>query len=474
MLNQQTIDAILERARDDPAWWARKVLGHDLWDSQVQILKSIRDNPETAVASCHGIGKSFTAATATLWFLSVNKPSIVITTAPTDRQVKGILWKEIRLAHKNANLPLGGRLLQQELKYAENWWAWGFTAPEYDPDRFQGFHEVNILVIADEAAGISEQIYEGIDGILSSENSRLLMIGNPTYAGGRFGKAFKTAGISKFRIDAFRTPNFTEFGITQDDIIRDTWASKIDRPLPRPYLVTPHWVAKMAKRGMNSPFYQSRVMAQFPEQDTDTLIPISWIDRAVEADLSGGAEEPNILSADIARFGGNKTILLHRKGGVARIVKRIPYADTMQVVGEIRLMAREKQVDNIRVDADGIGAGVYDRLNELREPVSEMRSGFRPLEPDKFLNNRAEWWWHLRELFEKDQIDIENDDELISQLSNIKYKLNSRGQIVIESKEDMKKRGVESPDEADTLMLAFANSVREPIRIHVRSGGRRR
>lgn len=472
MMSKQTIGALIDQARNDPAWWVRNVLGKNPWSMQVAIMESVRDNQETAVASCHGAGKSFIGANTALWFLYTHKPSIVITTAPTDRQVRGILWKEIRLSHTGALKPLGGRLLSQELKLDENWWAWGFTAPSYDPNRFQGFHERYVLVIADEAAGISEEIYEGIDGVLSSEHARLLMIGNPTNAGGRFGRAFKTPGVAKFKISAYDTPNFTHFGITQDDILSGEWQRKITEELPHPYLVTPHWVDNMAKKGIESPFYQCRVLAKFPSQEPDTLIPLDWIDAAVNRNLESDGDEPNELGVDVARFGSNETIVVHRTGNMARIVKRVQHYDTMQTAGEVRRLIHDLGVDLAKIDADGIGGGVYDRLKELKEPVAAMHSGAKARDDTKFINTRSEWWWTLRERFETGTIGIENDDDLISQLANIKYKLNSQGRIQIESKEDMRKRGVASPDLADALMLAFATSRRPPARVRVR-GNRR-
>ena len=472
MISKGMANAMLARSQQEPAWWTTNILGNNLWQTQEDIIRSVRDNHETVVASCHGAGKSYTAANVALWYLFNHKPSVVITTAPTDRQVRGILWKEIRLAHGRSRIPLGGKLLTQELKLDTNWWAWGFTAPEYDPDRFQGFHEVNILVIVDEAAGVSEQIYEAIDGVLTSEHSRLLMIGNPTSAAGRFGQSFKTPGISKFTISAFDTPNFTTFGITEEDVENGTWEEKITSDLPAPYLVTPQWVAKrFARWGKDSPLYQSRVMGRFPTQGTDTLIPLDWIDRAIKANLKPG--EPVELGVDVARYGQDESVWVLRRGSVARIHEVKAMGDTMETTGISVRGRKETGASNIKVDADGLGAGVYDRLKELGEPAIEMRSGMSASDSERFANKRAEWWWGLRERFEAGDIDIENDEELVAQLSNIKYKINSRGQIQIESKDEMRKRGLPSPDRADALMLAFAKEDRvEPIRLRARSVGR--
>ncbi len=457
ILSPHGAKVIAEKSLKDPKWWVENVLGDSLWEKQVQILESLRDNQETAVASCHGAGKSFTASRALLWFLYTHRPSVVITTAPTDRQVRGILWKEIRLAHQRAKFPLGGKMLTQELKLDSNWWAWGFTAPEHDPDRFQGFHEVNILVIVDEACGVSEQIFEAIDGILTTENARLLMIGNPTESSGRFGKAFKSSKVKKFHISAYDTPNFTELGITESDMLDGSWEQKMQgKEVPRPYLVTPFWIYNRALPwGVDSQIYKSRVLGEFPEGGDDTLIPLSWVERALSRDPDFSGEKA--LGVDVARYGSDETVFVKREGNHARIHQVIAGADTMAVTGQIVMAHRATQAEFLRVDADGVGAGVADRLKEQGKPVVEMRSGFKASDSERFANKRAEWWWSLRERFEKDNITINEDDELIFQLTNIKYKINSRGQILIESKDEMKHRGLKSPDRADALMLAFAD-----------------
>lgn len=457
----ETAQTLLTRGQADPVWWIRAVLGDTLWAEQARIVESVRDNRETAVRSCHGTGKSYIAARAALWFLYTHKPSIVITTAPTDRQVRGILWKEIRAAHRRARYPLGGEILTQELKLAEDWFAWGFTAPEYDPDRFQGFHEVHILVIVDEAAGVSQEIYEAIDSILTSEHARLLLIGNPTNPTGRFADDFKTPGVAKHAISCESTPNFTAYGITREDLVTGVWEAKITGPLPAPYLITPDWAAKMIQRwGVDSQFVQARVWGEFPSAGPGTLIPLHWIEAAVERILEPIG--PGELGVDVARFGTDETVIVHRRGPVARVLKVFSQKDTMTTVGEIQTALRETRATSAKIDAVGIGAGVYDRLNELGAPVREMQSGAAAQDPERFANARAEWWWGLRERFETGDIEIEDDEDLVAQLADIKYKVNSRGQILIESKEDMKKRGRVSPDRADALMLAFAKVNDEP------------
>lgn len=445
----------------DPALWVREVLGCEPWKKQVEVLESIRDNKVTACKSCHAAGKSFVASAAALWFLYNHPRSIVITTAPTDRQVSGILWKEIRTAHQRAKVPLPGECLTQELRLDHDWWAIGFTAPEYASDKFQGFHAPYVLVIADESSGISEDIFDAIDGILTSDQSRLLMIGNPINPSGRFFKEFTTmSGAKKITISAYDTPNFTRYGITEQDLISGEWEAKVAGSLPAPYLVTPRWVADNVKRwGTDSPLYLSRVLAQFPAASDNTLIPLHWIEAAVERDLDPC--DPTQLGVDVARFGSDETVIMHRQGPKARILKTLSSTDTMETVGEIIAAIRDTRATLAKIDSVGVGAGVFDRLKEQDKPVVEMQSAASAEDKERYANARAEWWWSLRSRFESGDIDIPDDEMLITQLSGIRYKFNSRGQILIESKDEMKRRGLPSPDRADALMLVFGMTEEE-------------
>lgn len=182
--------------RDDPVGFAADVLGARLWSVQREILESVRDNERTAVRSCHASGKTFDAAVCVLWFLLTHSPSKIVTTAPTWRQVEEILWSEINRLWGRCALQFLGRCLQTKLAIGKSvddkqpdWFAIGLSTDE--PDRFQGFHSPNVLVIVDEASGVHERTYAAIEGILSTGGQmRLLLIGNPIKPVGVFHKAF--------------------------------------------------------------------------------------------------------------------------------------------------------------------------------------------------------------------------------------------------------------------------------------------
>lgn len=171
--------------KKDPVGWVQEVLGAVPWSKQREILESIRDHPKTAVRSCHGVGKSFTAGQVILAFLFNFPRSIVLSTAPTWRQVEKLVWKEVRASYRRSKVPLGGHLLPKSPAIQivqDEWYAIGLSTN--DPDRFQGFHEKYILVVVDEAAGVPEDIFEAIEGVLTSEHARLLLLGNPTSLSG--------------------------------------------------------------------------------------------------------------------------------------------------------------------------------------------------------------------------------------------------------------------------------------------------
>jgi len=452
--------ATLERFQKDPVWFCRNVLGTTPWSAQERILESVRDNPVTAVASCHGAGKSDNAGDCILWFLYSHQPSIVISTAPSDRQVRGVLWKYVGTKHAAARIPLGGRCITQELHLDRDWYAWGFTAPEYDPGKFQGFHEESILVVVDEACGVSEKIHEGIDGVLSSAHSRLLLIGNPTDPDTAFGRACKREAVSRIFISAFDTPNFTHFGVTAADIESGAWAEKVgSAEMPYPGLVTPDWVAdKFEKWGPESPLYVARVLGRFPESSTDSLIPWRLIEEAQIRTLPASGDER--LGVDPARYGDDKTVILHRKGPRARTLHVYGKRDTMETAGWVKHELDRRVGCRAQIDEIGIGAGVVDRLLEQKVDARGVNVGEAASDSEHFSNLRAELYWNLRERFESGAIDIDpHDEELASELVSIKWKPDSRGRVQIEKKEDMKERIGRSPDRAEALMLAFAEPV---------------
>ncbi|OPY64093.1 MAG: hypothetical protein A4E56_00147 [Pelotomaculum sp. PtaU1.Bin065] len=461
-ISPQEANNLISKAQRQPGWFWRDVLGFIPWRKQWEILRSVWLNQKTAVRSCHGIGKSASAARIGITFLSAYPGSVVITTAPTGRQVKMILWQEWRKAVNGSKHKLGGKLLQVSHTYDDGWYAFGFATDV--PDNFQGLHANRILIIVDEAAGIEPKIADAVDSLMTSENSRLLTIGNPTDPTGWFAGLFKDPDVKKIHVSAFDSPNFTAFGITEEDIAEGTWQEKITGPLPFPALVTPEWVAGRYKKwGPTSPAYVARVKGDFPEVGDNVIIPLTWIELAMERWKEMEEGEPRELGCDIARFGGDENVIAYRAGRKVTELDGWRKQDLMETAGRIKAGIEKHGATLAKIDTIGYGAGVYDRLNELGESVDEVEVGRSAIDKEHYADLGSELWFNVRDALDpkgEDPIGLPPDDELLGQLADRRYTYTSRGQIKIEPKEDMKKRGLNSPDRGDAVALAFAPSTR--------------
>ncbi|GAA0719973.1 hypothetical protein Drose_06265 [Dactylosporangium roseum] len=430
----------------DPVAWVRDKLGEFLWSKQREVAESVATHKKTAVKSCHNMGKTRVASRIAAWFVDTygEDNGIVISTAPTYPQVHDLLWEEIRDAAMVADArgnKLPGRVLDSDQWKLDNGKLVGRGRKPANNDQhgFQGFHRRHMLVIVDEACGIPRQLWTAVEAITTTDDVHILAIGNPDDPNTEFGDICKPgSGWNVITVSAFDTPNFT------GEDIPDSL---------RPLMLSPDWVEDKRRRwGVTSPRYIAKVLGEFPEISEDVLIPPRWVEAARNRDLAPGPY--SILGVDVARYGSDRTVFAHRRGPVARIIGDHVQQDTMTTTGQVIAATQDNAVDEIRVDGIGVGAGVVDRLAELGYDVVDMQSGASAIDTEHFLNARAEWFWGLRERFEQGDIDLDpEDDELASQLCSLRFKYTSRGQIVIESKDEMKRRGLPSPDRADALML---------------------
>jgi len=450
---------------EDPVRFVSEKLGANPWSKQIEILEAVQGNSRVAVRSCNGSGKTYIAAHVVLWWLMCHSDAMVITTAPTEHQVRDILWREIRRAYHGNSELIGGKMLRTSLEPGDKHFALGLSTDT--PERFQGFHEGHILFVVDEASGVREGIFEAIEGSMTSADAKVLLLGNPTSLRGTFYEAFhKRRGLWKtIHISAFDTPNLQQ-GNTEI-----------------PSLVTPKWVVDAEKNwGTESYLYQVRVLGDFPTESEDTLIPLKLVELATqhgsssihsgltqagenrekgEAGEVGEIEDGVVeVGVDVARFGSDKTAICVRRGDRVISIETFTRQDTMRTAGQVVRISRNFSPSAIRIDEIGIGAGVIDRLKELKIPnVEGVNVARRAGNPEHFSNLRAELFDGLRERFQDGRISIPVDAELISQLASIRYSFTSSGQMRIEDKDDLRARGERSPDLADAVMLAFAKRV---------------
>lgn len=432
----------------DPVYFCEKVLGVNLWIKQKQILWSIRDNPNTIVVSCNAGGKSFTMACATLWWLFTHKHSLVLTTAPTWRQVVSVLWAEIGRLYTQARVPLGGDFTQGQLKISDKWVALGL--PSSEEVRFQGFHAEDILIIFDEAAGIDMPIYTAAAGNLTSKNSRFVLIGNPTSPSGAFYEYSKNPNWNKITISAFDSP-------------------AINEPDKYPYLVNAKWIKEReAEWGKDSPMYISRVLGQFPTEGEDTLIPLSWIEAATKRWTERSNKELLVsdhvyLGVDVARYGRDSSVVVTYQPNKVMSIRKHQGRDTVattHLVTQECISAGSKLI-RITIDDTAIGAGVTDNLKHAGYPAVGVNFSQKANNQRHFKRVRDEMYFSMREHFRSGDIAIPPNEALMAQLSGIKYKQIPGGnQIQIESKDEMLERGAQSPDEADALALCLYGAKR--------------
>jgi hypothetical protein len=433
----------------DPVGWVKERLGEHLWSKQREIAQSVVEHRRTAVKSAHDTGKSFGASRLGSWWVDIHPPgsAIVISTAPTYQQVHAILWEEIRNAAAKAasrGTPLPGRVLQSDNWKLADGRLVGFGRKPADTDihGFQGHHRRYVLVILDEACGIPEQIWTAVESVTTNIECRILALGNPDDPNTEFGNVCRPgSGWNVISVSAFDTPNFT--GEDVPDSLR-------------PLLIAPEWEEDKRRRwGVESPRYVSKVLGQFPELGDDTLISPALIEAAQQRSLEPGQHA--ILGVDVARFGSDRTTIYIRRGPVVRKIGEWAKQPTTETTGRVVQAWRETGADEARVDGVGVGGGVVDQLVEQGFSVVDMQAGARANDAEKFANARAEWAWAIRQRLEDGDLDLDpDDDELAAQLGTIKYKFTSRGQIIIESKEDSKRRGLPSPDHADAVILACA------------------
>ena len=435
-----------------PLQFAKDVLGVELWPKQEEVLNSLVEHRRVAVKSGNGLGKGFCAAVALLWFIHSHKDSaIALSTAPTFRQVRHILWRQVhRLYRANSEL-LGGKMLDTRWEISDDHYAMGLSAE--NADQFQGFHSPNMLIVVDEAEGVSDEIYEAIEAVMTAADPLLLLIGNPTTVSGAFRRAFyeERQLYDTITISALDSPN-VQAGKT---VV--------------PGLTSSRWVEERKETwGEDNPIYRARVLGEFPDQAEDTLISLSDIEAAAQRWAAGNQAEsvadvemPGevVLAVDVARFGSDRSVILRREGDRVMEIRTFRDMDTMQLAGWVAAAIRETSPERICVDEIGVGAGVVDRLKEQGHPVQGINVARRAQQERLFSNVRAEGYWRLKELFASGEIAIPNDHQLMGELAALRYSFDSQGRVLMESKDAMRQRGLPSPDKADALMLAFLESV---------------
>jgi hypothetical protein len=407
-----------------------RVLQFTPYDKQIEIAHSVRDNKRIVVRSGNGLGKTEIASGIALWFLSCFKPSIVVTTAPTWTSVRNVLWSRINSMHTRSNGLVGGEISDTALRFDNDWYAIGLSTNEQE--KFQGYHSKNILFLYDEASGVHPNIFKATEGSMTSSNAKWLMIGNPLSPSGFFYDAFMSPLWKGHHISAFDCPNVKEKRTVIEGLT--TW----------------EWVEERRREwGEDHPYYQSRVLGQFPTEGEYTLFPLTVIENAVDAVIPELYMIHKVLGIDVARGGGDLTVFTIMDGRRVVRTETLNVRDLMQVVGKAIDIIRREGIELAGIDVIGIGAGVYDRLREQGFKVVPVNVAEKA-QDEQYANLRAEILVGLSNDFKTNNISIPRIPDLIAQLATIEYEFTSQGKWRITSKDKM----VKSPDHVDSLGIA--------------------
>ena len=437
---------------DGPRTWQidqfRRITDHLQLDIEKQRIGLPGSPMYLSISSGRGIGKSALLAMLDMWVTSCWLGATTIVTANTDTQLRSRTMAELGKWHtmsinrhwfdKTSSTlrphKWFGELIESQLAIDTQYYyvdAQSWSAE--NPDAFAGAHsQIGMMVQFDEASGIDDKIWNVTEGFFTDlAPLRLwLAISNPRRNTGRFFDCFH--GDSQYwttvNIDS-RTVEGVDGGVYQR--IADKYGEDND-------------VTRVEVRGL------------FPRAGSNQFISREVVSDAVARELEATADEPLLMGVDVARFGDDESVIRFRKGRDARSKKPIRFkgVDTMSLSTHVATIIEREAPDAVFVDGGGVGGGVVDRLKQLGYRVIEVQSGERSNSPEKYLNKRVEMWAEMRDWLRTGC--IENDEALMGDLTSPEYEIALKGQIKLESKSDMKKRGIGSPDDADALALTFA------------------
>lgn len=431
--------------RIGPAEFAREVLGATPTDQQIQGGRALVERRRVSIRSGHGTGKSTFEAWCVLWFMACYFPAKVPCTAPTAHQLEDVLWSELAKWHR----AMASRLpaLSSQFEWAAGAYrmasapnesfAVARTSRKENPEALQGFHSENILFLIDEASGVPDNIFEVAEGALSTAGAFVVMCANPTRQSGYF-------------FDSHHK-------------MRSAWAALHWNGEDSPN-VSREYIDTMAKKyGRQSPVFKVRVLGDFVDA-ADGVISLELCEAAKAREVACNTAAPIVWGLDVARFGDDSTALAKRRGNhMLAPVREWWGKDTMQTAGLIKAewdgAPESARPAAINVDVIGIGAGVVDRLKEMGLPVVGVNvaeaESVRENADLSFNRLRDELWWRGREWLQARDCWMPDDDETIGELTTPTYTILSNGRIQVERKDDLKKRGVKSPNRADAWLLTF-------------------
>lgn len=424
--------------RDHPVEFMRQVIGVEPTSQQLDLIAlAVNPGSRVAVKSCTSSGKTATLAWLTLWFLICFPNCKMICTAPTAQQLHRVFRSELMLWHARMKAPFKDfyEIMTDNvhIKGKKGLQFCSFvTGSAENKENLAGIHADKVVLMVDEASALDSDIFDTLLGTLSYGETHFILVSNPVRGSGAFYDLFQNKA-------AWDTLTFTSFGSPNVDL---------------------EWIEEIRLHyGEDSDMYRMRILGEFPILDSAQFIPTSAVDSAMENILSVPeyAHFPRVLGVDVARFGNDSSVIVDRQGPKVHEILSYRHLDTVEFTNKILAIYKSNDYRSVFVDGIGIGAGVVDQLKRFAVPVVDVVVSQKSTDPKSYFNLRSQVYGRLRDWL--DTADLPNDKELRDDLLGLNYSFNSKLQIILEGKKDMKKRGIASPDRSDALALTFAQDV---------------
>lgn len=442
--------------KQSPLLFVTECIGAVPSTQQVELLQAFGDSStkRISVRSGHGTGKDACASWVIAWFLTLHRNSKVVCTAPTGRQLSDILWSEIsKWFRKSAMLADEFEIQADKIFHKsapKEWWCRAVSASvratkEEQAETLAGFHGDDLLFIVDESSGVPDPVFIPLEGALTQENNRILLIGNMTRNKGYFYDSHFHVSIKQ-------------------DWCKLVWNSEESTNVKTDY---PKYMAN--KYGVDSDVYRIRVLGEPPKEDDESFIPLSWAQQCIGNDIGEPSDNlPIYIGVDVARFGGDSSVVLPRQGNHIGIWDEYHKRDTVDVAGFVSQSYIDNEAEGCAIEENGIGGAVYDILRRRNMPglmaIDVARSS---TDPKKWDRVRDEGWGLVKEKcraglysFPAAPVPAEGaygvketyGDRLANELATPRYGFTNNQAIKVESKKDMRARGIASPNIADALI----------------------
>jgi hypothetical protein len=443
---------ILDRFKEwkhSPVAFVQDVIDVTPSAQQLDYLQQVAKNKRITIRSGHGTGKDASTAWVIMWFMCTRAYAKVVCTAPTARQLADILWSELTKWIRKSKVADELVIQKDKIFQKDNpkeWWCRAVSvsakaSKEEQAETLAGFHGDHLLIVVDEASGVNDPVYIPLEGALTQEDNKVVLIGNMTRNKGYFYESHFHSTISKRWCKLH-------------------WDSRDSTNVAPDY-----GSYMMEKYGEDSNVFRIRVMGEPPTDSEKTFIPLAWAISCIGVEYEDDPEMPLYLSVDVARYGSDKSIILPRRDLIIKPWEEHQKMSTAELGGHVLADFREMEADGIAIDEIGVGAGTIDWLRKIPEAmkfVYGVNVANSSSDKKRYARLRDELWWRVRQKCQQGMYSFpcstkeeeRMSNELCDELSSLHYEFNNNGAYVLESKKQAKMRGVASPNIGDALAIS--------------------